>query len=219
MAGTESNSPAALKASRRKRGAARKTGAQAAARDLICGAALKLFAEGGFNAVSMRTIAQELGVSAMMPYSYFPSKDHLLLELRTRGFQRLADALRIARLNGLDARDAFEAVCIAYIEFAEDEPGSYRLMFDYWALESEAVGDTEFREASVRQSGSLAELREAVIALNPACDPDIEAPVVWASLHGFASLMLTRQIGRGRAYDRMVPPMVDMLVKHIQSAD
>lgn len=203
-------------ASRRKRrAAAGRSSGQTAARDLICGAALKLFAEGGFNAVSMRTIAQELGVSAMMPYSYFPSKDHLLLELRTRAFQRLGDSLRLARDEGEHPRDAFEALCLAYLDFAEDEPGAYRLMFDFWAHESEAVVEAEFREASLRQSASFLEIQSAVAELNGSGDPAADASLVWASLHGLASLALTRQLRRGQDMPRIAPDMIGMLVTHL----
>jgi len=214
LAGTDAKTSTAA-GSRRKRTATRNTGAQAAARDMICGAALKLFADGGFNAVSMRTIAHELGVSAMMPYSYFASKDHLLLELRTRAFQRLADRLRLARLDGENALEAFDAVCRAYLGFAEDEPGSYRLMFDFWALESGAVGDAELREATLRQSGALAEIQVAIAAIGAECDPEVEAPLVWAALHGFASLILIRHIRGGRLIEQLADPVIDMLVQRL----
>jgi AcrR family transcriptional regulator len=51
------------------------------ARDRICDAALVLFDRGGIEAISMREIAGEIGVSQMMAYTYFPTKDHLLQEL------------------------------------------------------------------------------------------------------------------------------------------
>lgn len=204
--------------SRRKRqAAAGRSSGQTAARDLICGAALKLFAEGGFNAVSMRTIAQELGVSAMMPYSYFPSKDHLLLELRTRAFQRMGDSLRLARDEGENPRDAFEALCLAYLDFAADEPGAYRLMFDFWAHESDAVVESEFRAASLRQSASFHEIEAAVAALSGSGDPAADAALVWASLHGLASLALTRQLRRGQDMPRIAPAMIEMLVTQVSN--
>jgi AcrR family transcriptional regulator len=47
-------------------------------RDRILGAAMKLADEGGIKAVSMRKIAQELGVEAMSLYNHVASKDEII---------------------------------------------------------------------------------------------------------------------------------------------
>ena len=47
-------------------------------RDRILSAAMKLADDGGINAVSMRKIAQELGVEAMSLYNHVASKDDII---------------------------------------------------------------------------------------------------------------------------------------------
>ena len=47
-------------------------------RDRLCEAAERLFAEHGPEAVTMRQLAAELGVSPMTPYRYFRDKDDIL---------------------------------------------------------------------------------------------------------------------------------------------
>jgi AcrR family transcriptional regulator len=54
------------------------TAAQAARRDRVVRAALKLGAEGGYEAVQMRDVAAEADVALGTIYRYFSSKDHLL---------------------------------------------------------------------------------------------------------------------------------------------
>jgi len=54
------------------------TVAQAARRDRVLRAALKLGAEGGYEAVQMRDVAAEADVALGTIYRYFSSKDHLL---------------------------------------------------------------------------------------------------------------------------------------------
>lgn len=51
---------------------------QAARRQRVIDAAMKLAAEGGYDAVQMRDVAREAGVALGTIYRYFASKDHLL---------------------------------------------------------------------------------------------------------------------------------------------
>src|ERR1700676_813715 len=62
-------------------------------REAMCDAAERLFAEHGTEAVTIRQLAGELGVSPMTPYRYFKDKDAILAAVRARGFDRHADAL------------------------------------------------------------------------------------------------------------------------------
>lgn len=55
-------------------------------------AALKLFAQHGFAAVSMRQIAQEVGVQAGALYNYIPDKQTLLADLMVRHMKELLAA-------------------------------------------------------------------------------------------------------------------------------
>ncbi len=53
-------------------------------------AALKLFAEEGYEAVSIRTLARAVGCSAMTPYRYFTDKAAIFDACRYRAFEELA---------------------------------------------------------------------------------------------------------------------------------
>src|SRR4051812_17228805 len=99
-------------------------------RERLCEAAEKLFAERGPDAVTMRQLAQELGVSPMTPYRYFQDKDDILAAVRTNAFNRFADALETARDGAEGARAKGKAVGEAYVAFALGHPHSYKLMFD-----------------------------------------------------------------------------------------
>ncbi len=56
------------------------TKSQAARRSRVVDAALKLGADGGYDAVQMREVASQAGVALGTIYRYFSSKDHLLAE-------------------------------------------------------------------------------------------------------------------------------------------
>ncbi|MEM6305766.1 MAG: TetR/AcrR family transcriptional regulator [Pseudomonadota bacterium] len=100
-------------------------------------AALKLFARGGYAAVSMRAIAAEVGVQAGALYNYTPDKQSLLFDLMQDHMQALLAAVPeasgdpIARLKDFVAfhirfhADRPDAVFIAYMELRNLEPANF----------------------------------------------------------------------------------------------
>ena len=77
-----------------------KTRRGATSRATILGAALELFQERGYEATTMRAIADRAGVSLGSSYHYFPSKEHLVLE-----FYRHTHVLHAAAIAPLLARE------------------------------------------------------------------------------------------------------------------
>src|ERR1700760_4149255 len=84
-------------------------------RERLCEAAERLFAERGPDAVTMRQLAAELGVSPMTPYRYFEDKEDILAAVRANGFNRFAEALENARESAKGARARGRAVGEAYV--------------------------------------------------------------------------------------------------------
>src|ERR1700739_3810700 len=99
-------------------------------RERLIDVAERLFAGKGLEAVSVRQLAGELGVSAMTPYRYFKDKDEMLAAVRARGFDRFAQALETAVRPRASVLSRVEAVTDAYLRFAFDHPAAYGLMFD-----------------------------------------------------------------------------------------
>ena len=101
-------------------------------------AALKLFAAGGYAAVSMRAIAAEVGVQAGALYNYTPDKQTLLFDLMESHMTELLSAVKDDPTQPADARlKAFvafhirfhharpDAVFIAYMELRNLEPDNF----------------------------------------------------------------------------------------------
>ena len=99
-------------------------------RERLVDAAERLFAQHGLEAVTMRQLAAELGVSPMTPYRYFADKDDILTAVRTRAFNRHAEALELAFEGGANTIERANAVGRAYLDFALSHPEAYKLMFD-----------------------------------------------------------------------------------------
>lgn len=80
--------------------AAPKTRRGEISRAAILSAALDLFQERGFEATTMRAIADRAGASLGSSYHYFPSKEHLVLE-----FYRHTHELHVAAITPMLARE------------------------------------------------------------------------------------------------------------------
>ena len=75
-------------------------------RAVILQAALDLFQQRGYEATTMRAIADHAGVSLGSSYHYFPSKEHLVLEFYRHTHELHAEAIKplLARERDLAAR-------------------------------------------------------------------------------------------------------------------
>lgn len=186
------------------------------ARNAICEAALTLFQSGGVDAVNMRDIGKLLGTSQMMAYRYFPSKDHLLMELRMRAFARFTRSLARWRRRARRPEDAIVLVCGAYLVFAYANPHDYRLMFDMWAFESPETMKAEFGEKVRRQSASWLEIQASISDFmgNRADSTDLgeATDIVWGSLHGMCSLHLARKLVFGRSLKQLARPTISAIL-------
>ena len=170
-------------------------------RERLCAAAERLFAERGPDAVTMRQLASELGVSPMTPYRYFQDKDEILAAVRANGFNRFAEALEKAsdRAGG-DARHKGAAVGDAYVTFALEHPHTYKLMFD---LNQPDEGKyPELVEAGRRARATLRDYVKGLIAEGVlAGDPETVETMFWAAAHGAVVLELSGKLPPGTAKD------------------
>ncbi len=83
-------------------------------------AALKLFARGGYAAVSMRAIAAEVGVQAGALYNYTPDKQSLLFDLMSAHMTELLDQTPDG--SDADPRAQLHSFVDFHIRFHADRP-------------------------------------------------------------------------------------------------
>jgi AcrR family transcriptional regulator len=167
-------------------------------RERLCEAAERLFAERGPDAVTMRQLASELGVSPMTPYRYFEDKDDILAAVRANGFNRFAEALETARAIASGARARGTAVGEAYVTFALEHPHSYKLMFDFNQPHSEKY--PELAAAGQRaQETMTGYIKDAFAEGLMAGDPEQIGLMFWAAIHGAVILELAGMLPPGGA--------------------
>jgi AcrR family transcriptional regulator len=174
-------------------------------RERILSAAREMFAEEGFEAVTMRSIADRIEYTPTAIYHHFENKHALLSELCQCDFEKLARHF-VSAVRTADPVQRILAVGEAYLQFAQEYPSQYRFMFmtpmppiehspEFLA---EHHGNPEkdaysFLREACRQAIEQGRLRPDIT------DPDELAQILWASVHGLISLRLTKQ------HDRWIP--------------
>ena len=101
-------------------------------------AATKLFAEHGYEAVTMRAIADELGTSAMAPYRYFANKAEIFALVRPEATRALNDQQQRELYGSANVFERLVRARAAYVRFALEHPDQYRVIFEQRSEPDEA---------------------------------------------------------------------------------
>jgi AcrR family transcriptional regulator len=173
---------------RRRRRAQRGSGEQlraeiiAAAKDLLASAARA-------DDVSIRAVADAVGVTSPSIYLHFADKNELLAAVVADVFESL-DAAMLAAAEGVsDPMDRLRAFGLAYVHFALAFPEHYRLA----AMDPCPMPEVD----RVLQSSGFEHLHQTVLDCMAAGifaqgDPLPVALHMWSAAHGIASLMIAK---------------------------
>jgi AcrR family transcriptional regulator len=173
-------------------------------------AAERLFAERGYEGVTLRALAKALGRSHTAAYRYFEGKADIFEAARIAAYERFAEAQEQACREAADPPERLARLGAAYVQFALDEPDAYRLMF-----ELKPPQGTRTVEICAAEDRAFAPLHET-IAKSVASgllygDPDPLAHLFWAGLHGIVSLHLAGKLRHGLGLEDLHEPMERLL--------
>jgi AcrR family transcriptional regulator len=156
-------------------------------RDQITRAARDVAAVEGWEAVTIRRLAAEIGVTQPVIYSAFAGGRQALVDaVALGGFDAIADALEAVPAEPL-------ARMQAYLEFASDQPHVYEAMFSM-------PSGLEFGTGTV--PGALRRAFAGIRAAFPGPD-DTAAEVAWATVHGLATLEISGRLPASRSRARL----------------
>src|SRR5205823_396278 len=98
-------------------------------RRALVDAARRILEAEGPTALSLRAVAREAGVSPAAPYHHFKDKAELLDAIAAEGWQMLDASMAKAKREA-EPRNKLNALGIAYVCFARENPALYRVMYD-----------------------------------------------------------------------------------------
>ena len=162
----------------------------------ILAAAKDLLAEtGDEDAVSVRAVAERVGVTTPSIYLHFSDKAALIAAVCEDVFADLDRVMEQAAAEHPD--DPFESLRargLAYARFALDNPEHYRIVLmtpprkghpDFGA--DDLVGSTTFHHLVDAVTGC-----QSAGLFDPSADPALLATALWAATHGAVSLALAK---------------------------
>jgi len=169
---------------------------RAEVREKILEAARELFVSQGYEAVTMRKIADRIEYSPTAIYLHFKDKESVLRELCDADFHALARKFgKIGKIA--DPVERLKKAAHAYVEFGLDHPNHYRLMFmtPHPPIDKEEStvekGNPEedayaFLKATLEEALAAGRIRPEIT------DADLLAQTLWAGLHGVVALQIAK---------------------------
>jgi AcrR family transcriptional regulator len=184
-------------------------------RAALLDAARRVLASDGPDALTVRRIATEAGMSTMNLYSRFGGKDGVVDELFVEGFEQLRASMEAVVLTDDPVTDLRTAGG-AYRRFALANPTSYAVMFQRPI--------PEFQPSPRSMEGTLGVLADhvgramAAGALTPG-DPFTTAAIMWANCHGLVSLELSDTAPEGVVWSDVYGTSLATMLRGLGAAE
>jgi AcrR family transcriptional regulator len=158
----------------------------------------------GADALSLRSIAAEVGVSHMAPYSHFKNKKELIKAVTAEGFKSLSRAMERDSKDLSKPEELILAYGTSYLEFATQNPQLYRLMLgqvDLQGKRSKQESSEKITEPKLSEKlenfvqGPFILLREAFARVyDDQAMVKAQALGAWSIVHGMAALIIEGHI-------------------------
>jgi AcrR family transcriptional regulator len=161
-------------------------------RDALVMRGIEILDTQGFDALSLRQAARDVGVSQAAPLHHFDSKIAYLAAIATQGF-RIMFETRIRALRDLhDPRERLLSVMLAHLRFSMAHPALYRVMFG-----AEVPSKAQFPELEQAATRSYGILETCVGDYLSHRNADLKlvrsaALAAWTACHGLATVMADR---------------------------
>lgn len=201
-------------------------------RALVLKTAFRLFLKYGYEKVTMRKIAEEIGYTPGTIYLYFNNKAEILYELHNEGFKLFQDR----RLEALDACkenttsiEKLAAVGKNYITFALENPELYELMFfmreprDHIEAHKKKAGEGKAQTIDYALM-TYENLKQSIVECMDegylkGVDADLAAFFHWALGHGLVSLAIRNRIPFPQEPTKELAfASIDLVIRLIRSA-
>ena len=157
-------------------------------RELLVERARVVVERDGVDAVTLRGLARDLGVTAPALYAYVDDKHDLLAALATEHFERLVE--RFEEIDETDPIERIRAQSHAYVAHAVESPGLFHLMFLFPPRPIPGVNAFPPAEKAWESAATAISEAAASGALS-VDDATVASLAMWAAVHGVAEVLLT----------------------------
>lgn len=177
-------------------------------RSEILDAAWRRAEQHGLGNLSLRDLAQDVGMRAPSLYTYFPSKAAIFDAMFAEGYTQLDAVVASIRVDPQDLHATLTAAMVAYLDFCKASVPRYQLMF------TRVVADWEpSPQAYAISVASYRRMASALATLGIAGERALD---LWTALTaGLAAQQLANDPG-GDRWVRLAADAADMFVHHVR---
>lgn len=149
----------------------------------------------GVESLSLREIAKKIGVTHSAPNKHFAKKETLLASLIEMGFEQFKQALIEGKKDIIkNPKKAFIGLGVAYVNFANENPEMYRLLFSNLIDDISAYPACEkagFEAFEVLLSTVIFLQEKGIIKKG---NPKEISYLIWSFTHGYVMLQLDKRL-------------------------
>lgn len=170
------------------------------------------------GAVSIRAVADAVGVTPPSIYLHFADKEELLLEVCATNFDAVSKAVEDAAARASDPLDALRRASLAYARFGMEHPEAYRILFMRKAPSPEREEmELEQLLSSSGYSWLIGAVQRCMDAgLMRPTDPILAAVGVWSLVHGNTSLMIAKPAFSWPALEELINYNIEAHLRGLQ---
>ena len=169
----------------------------------ILQAAWTIVTEEGWQALSIRKIAEAIEYSVPVIYDHFANKEAILLELTKQGFRILNEALVEAKQSSSNPEKQIEALAQAYWNFAFQHKAHYQVMYGLGMPSCETV--SQISELGTFTALIMEPIKQLITNNNKSdADPFLKLHTFWSMLHGLISINMMNHRNDKNELNQMV---------------
>jgi len=177
--------------------------------EIVAATATLLEQTGDMDAVSIRAIADAVGVSSPSIYLHFPDKTALLYAVCQERFSELDAMMAEAARLASDPLDEIRRCGAAYIRFGLLHPEQYRILF-MERDEPSGFSEDHLADTSTFDHMVITLERAMRAGLIDENDPMVVTAGLWAAVHGLTSLLIAKPDFPWPPVERLVDQVIDM---------
>lgn len=162
-------------------------------RRLILEAAQRIVASSGFNELSAREIAREIGYAPGTLYNLFRNLDEILLRVEVELLDALDKSLSAA-MTGKKGSDAVRRFATAYATFAYEHTKLWHLIQEHHPADALA-GPDWYLEKIYAPAARLEPVLAKLTGNHNAEEAERTARIIWSAIHGIVQVAMTRKFG------------------------
>jgi len=154
--------------------------------------ATQIVKDQGIEQLSLRKLAEQIGVSRTAAYHHFNNKHDLLCAIAAQGFIELNTLTNtVLSCTKITAEQQFERFAHSYLTFATENPAIYHLMFGntLWQQGQPTASLRNIALPSFGQQVNIIKTWQAANLFQQHEEPVRLAQVLWGTLHGIAQLI------------------------------